>query len=772
MKNIVNIAKAEIRYFFYSPIAWFVLVIYTFAAAAMVMLNLNQYAVQQENLLELQGKLFEGFKGDALTGSILGRGMSIASNMFSFLLPLLTMSVVNRETSGGTIKLLSSAPVRVREIVLGKFLGIYTIVVLMIACSGTAFTTVACTIVNADVPHILSMFIAYLLLGALYTALGVFISSLTSYAIVAAILTFVGILLLTLMNGMFQGYDYVRSVTYFLGTSNRFDTIFSGLITSKDFLYFSTMTGLFLILTVIRMKAYTESRSWMERAFRYLLTISMAIVILLLTSIHAFIGYWDLTKNNRHTLHPNSQEVFKRLDGSELKVTIYSNVLGDLYPSMSPQHISSTMHSFFPKYTRFYDNLNIDFVFHYDMPEEDTANYLKNFPGKSVREVAEKMAENYSTRWVSITDPTTIPYLPELRKQATSTMRFEYKGKSAYAQFFRDPLFYPDEQQITAAIQRILVDTVPAFNYLIGHYERSPFKTGERELSFQTIDIDFRESLRNRGIDVDTITEVRSDLFTSKHGLIVSDPKVAFKPRLLDSIKAYLARGGNAMFFAEPGKQNILNPILNQIGINIEPGMVVKPNDHDLPNKYSFDLSPAIATLADERGFYLYKIGMQKVLNASMIGASHITIDRKNDFKYTVYANKPHDQGTWIENGHLVLDSAKPIFLPVEGDLQINTGYNHIIGLEREINGKTQKIFVSGDADYTSNLRRDDMVLAFYSYLTDNEFPVYHNLPPNLDISLRINKIQSRIIHWVTGYALPLAIAILGIILLIRRKRK
>ena len=83
-------------------------------------------------------------------------------------------------------------------------------------------------------PLLLSAALGFYLLTCAYTAIGLFMSSLTSYQIISAIGTFAVIFILSRIGGLWQKIDFVRDLTYFLYLSGRTAKMLTGLIASKD----------------------------------------------------------------------------------------------------------------------------------------------------------------------------------------------------------------------------------------------------------------------------------------------------------------------------------------------------------------------------------------------------------------------------------------------------------------------------------------------------------------------------------------------------------
>ena len=99
MKIIFKIAKTELRDLFYSPIAWLILIIFTFQTGMLFADTISQIVATQS----------KGYSGLYRTLGIFGgqRGLCVAVQSYLYLyIPLLTMGVMSRELGSGSIKLL------------------------------------------------------------------------------------------------------------------------------------------------------------------------------------------------------------------------------------------------------------------------------------------------------------------------------------------------------------------------------------------------------------------------------------------------------------------------------------------------------------------------------------------------------------------------------------------------------------------------------------------------------------------------------------------
>ena len=150
------------------------------------------------------------------------------------------MGLMSRtEINSGTIKLLYSSPIKVREIIFGKFLAM---MVYNLALVGILAIIVVCRLFNihaADTGLLISGLIGIYVLLCAYAAIGLFMSCLTSYQVVAALSTLVLLAALSYIGTVWQDIDFVRDPDLFpvdLGSRGPYAP--AGLITTKDLFVF------------------------------------------------------------------------------------------------------------------------------------------------------------------------------------------------------------------------------------------------------------------------------------------------------------------------------------------------------------------------------------------------------------------------------------------------------------------------------------------------------------------------------------------------------
>lgn len=173
--------------------------------------------------------------------------------------PAISMRSIADEYRSGTIESLMTAPLSDAQMVIGKFLAAYIFYVVMIA--GTLIYLVLMSVYGRpDWGASISAYIGLLLIGAAFTAFGLFTSSLTRNQIVAWILGAVPLLLVACL-GYFLANSvegWLRDALQEMNVVGRMDLFMRGLIRSDEVIFFLGLTGLWLFLTV----KVVESRRW------------------------------------------------------------------------------------------------------------------------------------------------------------------------------------------------------------------------------------------------------------------------------------------------------------------------------------------------------------------------------------------------------------------------------------------------------------------------------------------------------------------------------
>ena len=180
--------------------------------------------------------------------------------MLLFAVPLLGMRSIAEERRNQTMVFLTSAPVSMTQIVLGKFLGLVLFLTLIIALV-TAMPLTLITSTRLDYGLLASLCGGVLLLGASFAAISLYISSLTTYPMAAAFGAFTTLLVMVLMgeaagDGLrARGWHLPAALAQVFSPLKNFEPLGKGLIDTYAIACSVLLTIVFLVLTVRRLDA-------------------------------------------------------------------------------------------------------------------------------------------------------------------------------------------------------------------------------------------------------------------------------------------------------------------------------------------------------------------------------------------------------------------------------------------------------------------------------------------------------------------------------------
>ncbi|WP_027137569.1 gliding motility-associated ABC transporter permease subunit GldF [Gaetbulibacter saemankumensis] len=234
---MLAILKKEINSFFASPIGYLVISIF----------------------LILNGLFLWLFKGEF---NILDYGFADLSSFFLlapwiliFLIPAITMRSFSDEKKQGTLELLLTKPISHAQIVLGKYLGAFILILIALVPTLIYVYTIyqlGNPIGNLDLGSTIGSYIGLLFLIASYTSIGIFTSTLSDNQIVAFITS------VFICFAFYIGFEGVAeftssSVIDQFGMSSHYKSISRGVLDTRDIIYFLSITAFFLILTKLNL---------------------------------------------------------------------------------------------------------------------------------------------------------------------------------------------------------------------------------------------------------------------------------------------------------------------------------------------------------------------------------------------------------------------------------------------------------------------------------------------------------------------------------------
>ncbi len=229
--KVLTVASRELKASFNSPIAYIVAAAYLVFTSVWLFF-LNQFFARNEASLRVY--------------------FSIIPVVFVFLVPALTMRSWAEERRTGTLEVLLTLPFREGELVLGKFLGCFALLCIVVALSIPLPLTLA-PLGSFDWGQVAGEYLGVLFIGAAGICAGLFVSALSTNQITAFIVTGVVLLAFTLVN---QVNQFVTLPPWLAGAINwvsfghHYDSFRRGVLDSRDVAFFLLAAASFLGLNV------------------------------------------------------------------------------------------------------------------------------------------------------------------------------------------------------------------------------------------------------------------------------------------------------------------------------------------------------------------------------------------------------------------------------------------------------------------------------------------------------------------------------------------
>ncbi len=231
-----TICKKEWRQFFSSLTGYIAVVVF------LLLMGLFLFVFPASSLLDFGYATLDNF-------------FSLAPFVMLFLIPTITMRSIADEYKSGTFELLKTLPISPARVVWGKYFG--CLLVVAIALLPTIIYAISIqqlsTKEGIDIGATIGSYIGLVMLGAVYTAVGICTSSFTANTVVAFIMAaFVCFFL-------YSGFSAISSLPVFkagadyyiemLGIDFHYKSISRGVIDTRDVIYFVALIILFMLIT-------------------------------------------------------------------------------------------------------------------------------------------------------------------------------------------------------------------------------------------------------------------------------------------------------------------------------------------------------------------------------------------------------------------------------------------------------------------------------------------------------------------------------------------
>ncbi|MDH4274162.1 MAG: GldG family protein [Gammaproteobacteria bacterium] len=324
-----------------------------------------------------------------------------------------------------------------------------------------------------------------------------------------------------------------------------------------------------------------------------------------------------------------------------------------------------------------------------------------------------------------------------------------------------------NEQALSNALQRLVRGGQRWLAFTEGHGERQPHGATPQDYT------QWVQQLENRGIKTRTINLV-SDKHIPKDttAVVIAAPKRKFLPGEVTQLRAYLEQGGNLLWLSEPGPSRGLEPIAEQLGVELLPGTLVDPQ-HD----YVGFKDPRFIVVSD---YVFHPITQQFAFDTIFPEARGLEANDNSDWEHEIFLESlPR---VWAKTGDLGVELAFDKGEDVPGPLALGIAFSRnsaITGTTTDTEEDTneQRVVVVGDSDFVSDMYLGqggnlDLGLNIVNWLGRDELlmavPTKNNVDRTLDLSVTMVRGLTLLLLGIVPIAL---LAAGGRIWWIRRQR-
>lgn len=250
---ILTIAAKELKALFASSLAWVILTVMQVVFGYNFLRRIDDY-------LQLQPRLVQMANPPGVTELVVAPTFGTAAVVLLFAVPLLAMRLIAEERRNRTMVFLTSAPVSMADIVLGKFLGLMAFLVAVIALVVLMpFSLAGST--SLDYGLLASLTAGIVLLAACFAAVSLYLSCLTTSPVIAAMGSF-SVLLAMLLAGetmsdslRARGWELPAALMQVFTPIRNFEPLGQGLIDSYAIACSLLLIVAFVVMAIRRLDA-------------------------------------------------------------------------------------------------------------------------------------------------------------------------------------------------------------------------------------------------------------------------------------------------------------------------------------------------------------------------------------------------------------------------------------------------------------------------------------------------------------------------------------
>ena len=477
-----------------------------------------------------------------------GASMNAASVLaLTFAVPILCMRSFAGEKRAKTDQLILTAPVKVRDYVLGKFFALSAILLIP-----TGFACFLSTLINlfgnAEIAVSLTAVFGFYLYAVMLVSICMFLSSLTESPIVAAMFSFIIILLGVLLGGAYNNIPVLwlrRALSAVFNFSDRLNSMMYGTLDVTTVVYFVSVTCLFLFLCSA---AINKRRYILQGHGRVMAAHSLSLILFASSAVMFVNIFVSSLPEEKMSIDVTSDRLYSLCDESKAVARSVSSPI--------------TLHFIAPEGDDFGKDTNIERLLKEFASENSLIKLSYEDPIINPRFYADYSKDELSSSSVVVVNEDNGAYRAiDANDMQLSTMDFET--------FSYVMTGYDTEGQITGALMYVTdpVDERAVAYTLTGH--------GESDIDPGFLKYVDRALFTLDELDLDAVNAVPEDAAL----IIINAPLRDITAKEKDSLVAYIKGGGDLFVicrFDTEEKTDNLAEVLKLYGVKEKKGIVVE----------------------------------------------------------------------------------------------------------------------------------------------------------------------------------------------------
>lgn len=656
--------------------------------------------------------------------------VSSVSYAMILVVPILTMRSFAEERKNKSDQLLLTAPVSVWKIVLAKFLSAMCVLLATLAVS-LIFTIILYAYGNPYWGEILLGYLGLILLGAVFIALGLLISSFAENQLTACIVTLGLLFLLWLSNSLIPSVQnpVLQSILSALSLYGQFSCFTNGVLNLAAVIYFLSLAALFLFLTV----KSVENRRRISRLAIILPVVIVTLIVLALNVVTHLVDermnlHIDMSQKKFYSISDETRTLLEGLDEDVYIYTLYT-----------PANADTRMNELLRNYEACSPHIHVENV-DVSVNPGFTLDFDPNQEGISVGSVIVSNEDRSMYKVLTVYELYSMD----------STMTYVYG--------------FNGEAQVSSAIDYIMTGDTYAVKLLAGHSEYTKEDLNELVVALNSL---------SYAVETYDTTLTEEELDPQYDLLMVVSPGIDLKEEEYRRIKSFLDQGGNAVFLmdyvifnTETGYTQIIlddlenfNSLLLSYGVSVNKDYIIGGNQNMLykrvtghvPNMYSHPITKNL---------------IERKLTPILMDCSSISIEDGDNVKAGVLLET--DADTW----------AKEVQTSMSADYETGDATGPFTLAAVAQNGDS-RIAVYGTSSFVLS-NEDGIERAANEALIMNTVNILAERSEGLNIKAKslmagvmefTNDRQPVVLEVLLVGVIPIAILVIGLVIWIRRKR-